>query len=244
MHKLKGIFPGSFDISQFRVEFDVELFDQMIETHGKEMTWERATWCPDFINNDKNQHNINCTICDGSGFVYSDPTPFKAVSQGINLQHVFRAEGRFDLGTQIVTVKSGFAVNIWDKLTYRETVTRYRQTLKRNSVDLIDRPRYDVLRVDRLATPETVFEQSRDFVVTDDGKIQWITATPPTDGDIYTIDYIHHPIYIVVDMPNEIRNALQTGSPLGTRENQVDFPTRHLAKRDFQIRPEGLDVRE
>lgn len=231
----------------FRVHLFKDGFDQLVQVHGYRVDWEKATQCPDFIANDGDQHTIDCPTCsDANGFVYYETTRTKMVIQGIKLEHIYRAEGRFDLGTVLVTSFSDNDVQIWDKITMIDSTERFNEKITRNSVNLTDRTRYFIHGVQILRNPETIFTENEEFSI-QNGQIVWANDTvAPTDGDIFTIDYIHHPVYITVEMPNEIRDHLPLTHPLSDlgKEAFEHLPKRIMAKRDYLLRDESLDIRK
>ena len=238
---------GIINWNAFSVEFFKEGFEQLIDVHGTRFLWERATWCPNFIDNDTDQHSIDCPTCgDANGILYYGPQkPIKVIMQSVGLEQVFRGEGRFDLGTAILTTPSDIDLRHWDKLTVRDAISRYRQIIKRNSVNLIDKTRYSIEKINTLQNPEQEFIEGQHFKINDDKNIEWLSDTlAPTDGDIFTIDYDTHPIFLIMEMPNELRDQLDRQHPLGTVETFKHLPKKVLAKRDFLVRDESDDVRE
>ena len=238
---------GPINWSAFRVHFFKDAFEQLVEVHGNRLDWVSSAWCPNFIANDEDQHSIDCPTCgDANGIMYyGDDVRIKAVMQSIDLKDVYRAEGRFDLGTTIVTTPSDVDLQIWDKLTVVDSTERYRELVTRNTQTLTDKPRYFVHGINTVQTPEKEYILNEDFNLVN-GEIVWASDTlAPADDDIYTVDYIHHPIYIVVEMPNEIRDHLTLNHPLASPDNAVfeHLPKRVMAKRDFLLRDESTDTR-
>ncbi len=240
---------GPINWDAFRVHFFKDAFEQLIEVHGNCVDWEKATQCPNFIDNDRDQHTLDCPTCgDANGYVYYETIRTKTVMQALKLEHVFRAEGRFDLGTVIVTSFADCDIQIWDKLTMVDSTERYNEIVTRSEVtgNLTDTTRYSIDAMNIIQTPETIFVEDVDFIITD-GEIVWLSATTsPTPGDVFTIDYVHHPVYVIVDMPNEIRDQLSLTHPLNTTRDTVfeNLPKRQMAKRDYLIRDESLDTRK
>jgi hypothetical protein len=230
--------------SLFRVDFNPALLDQVIKSHGKRMLWAKGTFCSNTIPSDPDRHKADCTICDGNGIVYSQEKEIRAVAQSIALENVFRAEGRFDLGTMTVTTPSNVDIGPWDRLKMVLSIVRERHNLIRNSVNDTDRPKFDILDVFRVAADGTniVYQRNVDFKVTN-GQIQWLSGKGPAIGTNYSLDYTFHPVYIVVEMSNEFRDALTKNYPNASEERFNQLPKRALCKRDFQVRQESLDIR-
>lgn len=237
---------GPVNWSNFRVNFFKDGFEKLIEVHGTRFDWEAGTWCPNFINNDEDQHSIDCSTCgDANGILYyGDVKKVKIIKQSLKIEHVYRAEGRFDLGTVLLTPPSDVDLHIWDKLTIIDSTERHPELVTRNSVNLTDRTRYFIHGVNTLQTPEKEFILNQDFTIVN-GKVVWASdAVAPVDKDIYTIDYITHPIYIVVEIPKEIRDHITRDQPLSIGHDVFQhLPKLMMAKRDFLLRDESKDTR-
>ena len=227
----------------FRIDFRPELFAQLLKVHGKRMKWSKSSACPNTIGGDIDEHNINCNLCDGSGFIYYDEKEIRALAQSIGVQHVFRAEGRFDMGTMMITTPAEVEASLWDKMKLIDSFTRYRENLKRITTGLIDRPRYDILKVNQLRSRDTIFICGQHFKITN-GQIEWLSLTTIPVGTVYSLDYTHHPVYILIDGANVIRDARTKDNAFSTDETYNLLPKRFMAKQDFILRDESKDVRK
>jgi len=223
----------------FSVPFKREEFEQLIKTHGYDCTWEKAAYCPYLKGPSTHAHDINCDVCH-NGFIYFDLQETKVVMTSLTVSQQYFAYGRFDSGRVQITAFPEFKMSFWDRITLcwsrariSELVTRQRNTLR-------DRFRYKAICVEYLAWVLngvlTTAKQNVDFTVDDDtGEIVWSSTNRPNAETTYTVVYFYRPIYIVTDVPHQVRDEhVQSGE-------QKEFPVQVVGQLDQFIREERKD---
>lgn len=240
--------PGQW--SNFRVDFQQHAFLQEILTKGYPALWEKNTVCPNAVG-DVNQHRIDCTLCDGKGYVYYDAVPMRCLITSISLKEMWKESGRFDLGTGMITTEPGVRLYYWDRITLTDSMVRYSERLQRGSL-LSERLKYapvvpslrppvdNPLKEPLPFVPPFIYclDQTRqgwhhnlDFTVSGN-QIQWVTGRGPAEGMFYSLAYFFRPVYIVLDLVHHFRDS--PVGPTGPHDMQV-FPTQAVARLEFLI---------
>jgi hypothetical protein len=235
------------------VELERDAFAKFIVEHGYQVQWEKATFCPNAPNTGlgPRDHDINCSICNGSGFLYFDPPTTPEVDlrltymlmQGIRLDQSYHAYGRWDVGTQMVTAMPEFTIDYFDRLTLCNGIARFRERVTRQPGTTTDKLRYAPLTIDHVCWVDRTgalktFTANSDFTINvDEDSIEWIlTAGLPDDMDRYSVVYTYRPRYIVQDLVHQHRDQAVDGG------KRVAFPVQAIARLDFLIRDIGNDA--
>lgn len=234
--------PSSVDIYG-QVSFDRDAFTAALRDKGYDVVWEKATYCPNRGGLTARDHKIDCTVCDGSGFLRYAPIATRMLMTSINLNQSYYAYGRWDAGSQMVTALPEMRLHPFDKLTLSNGVARFQELIRRQPNTLRDRPKYKPLCIDHVGWMTRtnvlrVFYENHDFSVNTDGYIVWDTqANRPDDNDIYTISYTYRPVYIVLELMHQHRDSTVDGV-------HYEFPVQAMAKLDFLVRDESKDAAE
>jgi hypothetical protein len=227
------------------VDFDRDKFAKLIADHGYFLTWEKAALCPNTPNTGlgPRDHDINCKICDGTGFYYFDPQCATMLMQGIRLDQSYHAYGRWDVGQQMVTAMPDFTISYFDRLTLSNGVARFMERVTRQPDTDTDKLRYAPLAIEIVVWvgrtgAVKVFYVDTDFIISADGSsIQWmITSDLPDANDRYSVSYRYRPRYVVLDLVHQHRDQAVEGG------QRVAFPVQAVAKLDFLIRDVGRDA--
>lgn len=208
---------------------------------GYDAVWKKGTICPNRMLK-KEDHDINCKVCDGTGFLYeSEGADIKAVITSIGLKQMWQTFGRFDVGMGIITVEPIHKISWWDLVEFPKSVIRYSQILQRGSDGkLIDKAKYPVVEMVRAVDPLGVdYTCGHDFDLTDEGKIDWnvVGGRKPKPSAFYSVSYLCHPRYIVLELVHQIRESQtrQSGPIVRT-----EFPLQAIGKLDFLVGDESV----
>lgn len=233
---------ASTDWSAFGPQLDPTLTLRQIESMRYNSTWQKALVCPNAIV-DKNSHDLNCTVCDGTGFLYDTGVEAKMLVTSVSVRQLWATQGRVDLGMAMITTLPETPMSWWDKVTFNETTIRFTERLKHSPnngvVDKLKYPIVDteeqrgVLRMVRDDGTDLVLDT--DFSITTDGKVQW--AVDP--GDVFfSVMYFRRPSYIIIDVNHHFR-TLPAFGPRGIGkpgvERTIAFPIMGLGKLDFLL---------
>lgn len=233
------------DWQAFGAQLDPKLILQQVETMGYNVTWKRALVCPNRIV-EKSSHDLNCTVCDGTGFLYDEGTSQKMLVSSVSLRQAYQSQGRVDLGTAMLTAKPEVPLSWWDKVTLTETTIGFTEVVL-HVPGKPDKLKYPIVDTEekrgvwRLVRNDgTQYELDTDFVVGADGLLSW--AVEPGQC-FFSIGYYIRPTYIVLDVNHHARTLpafgprgiAQNVNPSGASQRTVEFPVMALGKFDFLV---------
>lgn len=220
-----------------RVDFKPNDFALLIETKQYRVAWSRAMECPCANSNSQtDQPDPNCPICSGTGWLYFQPDPDRAIEDessigeldtlqerlvstfkcnviGAVMQAFNREDqpytevGSFPIGDSQVTVRAENKLAFRDRLIALDVTTPFYERIKLDA-QLAELPtRYPVTGMNYLRDASVVYRDGLDFQVEDDGRVTWL-VTPPPANSIISAHYNCHPTYIVVDHPHINRTTI------------------------------------
>ena len=79
-----------------RTALDPVAYDNLIKQHGVRVKVYRSMFCPNVKSVDGGEHNIDCTLCNGSGYLDVDPIESVAYLSNQNFQEEMTVEGYHD----------------------------------------------------------------------------------------------------------------------------------------------------
>lgn len=225
----------------FQVDFDRDEFTRLLYGKGYDVCWEKAAFCPNRPPDGlaPKDHDINCTLCEGTGFIYFDPVPTRMLVQTVKLNESFYAYGRWDAGSAMVTALPEFRLNYWDRLTLGNGVARF-QELVRRQPEGDDLLKYEPLSIEYVAWVNrskelVIFTKDEHFALVD-GSLHWYEGVVhPDANDYYTVAYSYRPRYIVLDLIHHHRVST-------VKDQHLEFPVQAVAKLDFLIRDQSKDA--
>lgn len=225
-----------FDWSRFAPRLDIDLTGQQIQTMGDNVLWRKSTVCPNRMLVKQN-HDLNCKLCDGRGFLFDAGTEIKAGFTSISVKQMWQTWGRFDVGTVMVTTPNANKLSWWDKLEHLDATIRYSEIIQRPTYGLEDKLKYVAIDVARLVDSlGKDYECGVDFTIPN-GKVLWAAGLAPANESFYSISYTCHPHYIVLELPHQIRQKQATTG--GRAVEAQDFPVMAVAKLEFLIEDES-----
>jgi hypothetical protein len=242
MQPLGGVPRGSF--AGFRSDFMPPAFTQAIESKGYRCRWEKSILCANRGDEDLDRHKLTCSVCHG-GFIYYDPQTVEVLMTSLSIKEFYRTEGRFDVGTVLVTLTAENRIGVWDRLTMLDSRMRYSEVLRRGA-GLVDRLKYPALDVEKLyaftgVNKTTDYLVDVDFTINTDGNIQWIN--PPGKDVALGVNYYRTPAYIILDLAHHIRDTQVAPSGVAPPAQNGAFtqmPMQGMAKLDYLVLDEAL----
>jgi hypothetical protein len=223
-------------------------FDQLINQRGIHFIHRKAIPCFNIKDINQNTHDPLCTICDGSGLYYYQEKEIVGVFYSNSLERMFEHHGVWDVGTAVVTLPTEYPdgteadFNIFDQLVIRDFTVRMWE-LKEfvPTATNIQQVRYPIEKIDFMASASNdiikTYTPDVDYVLTADGKIQWLPGKEPhydsinERGDVYVAAYYANPVYTVLQHMRELR-ITQEMQPDG-RKIAKRLPQQVLVKRDY-----------
>lgn len=200
---------------------NAKAFEDMITARGVPVKWERAQRCTCW-DDLSGQPGYSCKACFGFGYVYDAPIEESAILiQSLIMSKDFTYIGEYRMGDAIATIPYRKRVMIdglpayvenqlywigdWDKITLMNTEFRSDEVLVRGErvfgrePDTLRNPDVtkivSVVKTDPITGKITVYEPETDFIL-EGSQLQWI-ANSPIEGEKYSVQYYHRPVYVV-----------------------------------------------
>lgn len=172
-----------------KVNLRREDFDKLILDQGVRVKVYRTIMCPRVKSIDGAEHDIDCPLCRGHGFLDKYPLDTWSFIQNQNLEKNQLAEGLYDGNTVSATFLQGVELQYFTLVELCDFTDLYIERLKKQdgNTDLL---MYRGVRVNLVIDEngKEYFEGS-DFALNQDGNIQWCPNKGPEAGDIYSINY-------------------------------------------------------
>jgi len=229
-----------------RIDFREEAFTQAIRQKGYFLTWRKAIICP-CMNTETEQPDMNCDVCDGSGFFYIDPQELQAIMTNFSkTTDVYRKAGYWQGGDTVVTIEPQYRIGYRDSFemkdsiaVFAEWVTKGNRRGIRSKLPIgVDSARYRIVHINALYympvdTPLRL-EEDFHFKIQKDGWIEWTSeGNKIVDGTALSLHYDFHPVYIVTSHPHTLRDTVSKLK----RKNQsvVHLPLQGAVMLDFLV---------
>lgn len=231
----KGVLPFEYQA----VEFNRDEFTKLLHDHGYPIIWEKALPCPNRKGIDPKDHNINCTFCENTGWIYVDSEETRALITGLKITESFYAFGRFDGSSVMITLLPEYQINYWDRITLLQGTAVFQELITRKKVGLKDTLKYTPIAISYVywknrAGALTAFAAT-DYQISGN-QIEWLVNKPDI-GDYFAIRYTYRPRYVFTNLPHQLRDQTIKGS-------RVVFPLQAIGQLDFMVRDESKDTRE
>lgn len=159
-----------------RVDLNPESFDRLINQKGVECQVFRTLYCPNVKSVDGAEHEIDCTFCNGSGFIDVDPICSFVYIQHQELNELPAIEGFVDGSTVQMTFPTGVEVQYFTKIVLKDFKDIFPQRVMRKAGSLIDVLKYPACIVNVLLDKDNVrYYQNIDFTLDLNGNVKWLT---------------------------------------------------------------------
>lgn len=174
---------------QPRVDIDAGRFDALIKSKGVRVKVFRTSFCPNVKSIDGAEHEIDCTLCNGSGFIDARCIETVAFFQNQSLEKTPMAEGFVDGNSVLATFLIGIELQYFTKVELLDFTEIFYQRIKRSRGD-IDTLKYSARRVNFLMDQNgKEYFEGNDFSLDPNGNIRWKANKGPDPETIYTIHY-------------------------------------------------------
>ncbi len=233
-----------------RVDFKKDDFTRAILEHGKRVTWRKALICS-CLNDTTGQAALDCTDCDGSGYVYVDPHEIQALMFDQDKRSkIYERFGMWVEGATTVTAEPQYRLGYRDSLELLDSVMSHSELIKKANrrgirsklPDGVESARYRIVNATKLmyrpagTTSMVSLESGVHFSVTDDGWVKWtLTGDALVPDNTYlSLHYDFHPVYLVVSHPHAMRDDV-VRTKTGGKDNVVSLPINAAAKLDYLV---------
>ncbi len=217
-----------------RVQAQVDDWDTLIIQQGVRLKIFRTMLCPNVKSLDSAEHNIDCKLCQGNGFVDLRPVLTMGYIQSQALEKVHRAEGYWDGNTASLTLLNGFELQYFALMELPDHTDIFYQRIKRQrgAVDVL---KYRALKVNVVldAVGKEYFP-GNDFNLDANGSIRWIVDRGPAPEVIYSIHYEHNIQYRAIKAMHVNRFA-QDGRK-SPNIKMVKMGEQWMVQREFLVK--------
>lgn len=221
------------------VDFDRPGFDSLLGDKGYDVTWEKASLCPNRPKDSLSPlgHHLSCPFCDNTGFIYFDALKTEMLVQSIGISENFQAAGEWSTGRVSITARPDCRISYWDRITLNHGMVRFPELVKRQNSGP-DYPKYKPICIEYAAwvnrAGQLIRLNSNNIFIDDDGTLVWSGEQP--DGDsYYTISYTFRPRFVIQDMPHQLREST-------VDSKQLAFSVQGTGRADFLVRDESRDA--
>lgn len=226
-----------------RVDLDPFAFERFIDQKGIFVNVFRTTYCPNVKSIDGAEHELDCDMCNGSGFLDVRPIKVRALLQTQNLETMHVVEGLSDGNTVAITFPIGIELQYFTKIELCDFTEIYIQRVARSAGQL-DRLKYKALRVNVLvdSTGKEYFEGT-DFCLNENGDVVWKNNKGPSPETIYSIHYESRVQFRAIRAMHS--NRFSQVKLKGSSEVQhLKFQEQWLCTKEFLVRRMGYDGEE
>lgn len=227
-----------------RVDFDPEKFKKLLEQKGARVRVFRTTYCPNVKSIDGAEHNIDCDLCNGSGWLDIRPIETIAVIQNQSFEKMIFSEGMFDGNSVAGTFNFGIDLQYFTLVELVDYPEIFYQRVKRQQGGV------DVLKYKAIAVNVLIdkmgreYFQDRDFILDINGSIRWQPGKGPESGMIYTIHYECAMQFRAVRAMH-VNRFTQVFSPEnGGQVKHIKLPEQWLLQKEFLVKRKDRDGNE
>ena len=245
------------ELNTGRVDLTAEDYIKLIGQRGLRLTHETATFCScrEELNGGGEP---DCVNCKGSGYVFLNPREVEGVIQSIGYNPKFMNYSEVNGGTATLTMPYDERVGWFDRFTLLDgssifmeniyPILRKYDGINENLSALLTYKPNDILSVflymgkniaqkelfefeEDGSTPKDFSYSGNIFILSDD-----LFESHKLEGDakaMISIRYAHNPQYIVMDIPNDIRNTRNVG--IGGVEEVHNLPIKCIIKKAHHI---------
>lgn len=228
-----------------RSDFRNEKFLNLIKQKGYFLVWRKALLCP-CVSPETEQPDINCTDCDGSGFIYIDPQDIQGIMSGFDRKDdIYRTPGHWLEGSSQLSVEPQYRLGYRDSVEMKDSVMVFNEWLKKNDregvrsslADGVDSARYRILNAVAFAAKDGAnlirLKDDVHFQITSDGLIKWTRLGNQLleDGQQISAHYEFHPVWIVISHPNTLRDSVSFFKKKD--QTVISLPLRAVVSLDY-----------
>lgn len=251
VNSLRGTIPreNPYDSRFPAIDLNPAKFNALANQYGVKILHEKASICPNFQGPiSSQQHDPNCTICEGS-FVYYDPRTFVGFFSTNEMVRNYLRGGFWENGSAMLTTPSYYDqdpnkeddqvyISFFDKMTLVDFEDRFYELIHK-SEDSVDKLRYKAIKILFVRTKNKEYLPERHFVLNENGDINWVSEDRPGKdminnlGEPISVSYLYRPVYKVVTMLHEGR--FSQVSFRRTNRLPTRYPQQCMIKKDFLI---------
>lgn len=226
---------------QERVNLDPDAIDRLIKQHATKCLIFRTLYCVNVKSIDGAEHAIDCTACNGSGFMDVKPLESFVLLQNQALDKMAHVEGFVDGNSVSATFLSGIELQYFTLVELKDHTEIFFQRVVR-SKGQIDRLKYKACRVNVLIDRDLVeYFADLDFTILN-GDILWKDGRGPKPDIIYSIHF-EAKIQFRATRAMHVVRFEQAKTDTGAIA-QMKMPEQWLLQKEFLVRRKGTNGEE
>lgn len=225
-----------------RVDLRVDDFDRLIEQKGVNFKVYRTSYCPNVKSVDGAEHEIDCQLCNGSGWIDRNPLCVKGFIQNQELERMLDASGQHDGNSVLITFPIGIELQYFTLIELVDFTDIYFQRVMRKPGSLVDVLKYKACRVNMVIDSNGVeYFQDQDYKLDPNGSIQWSSARKPADNVIYTIHYETH-VQFRATKAMHVNRFTQYKAPGAPKVEHIKMMEQWLCTKEFLLRRKDINT--
>jgi hypothetical protein len=172
-----------------KVNFQVQEFDTLINKQGVRVFVYRTSFCPNVKSIDGAEHELDCPLCHGTGFIDRYPLDTWAFLQSFDLDKGVFAEGLYDGNSMAGTFQQSVELQYFTLVELQDFSETFFERIKRQDGQ-VDVLRYPGTRVNLVIDKHgKEYFEGNDFKLDPNGNISWCDGRQPDRGAIYSVNY-------------------------------------------------------
>ena len=240
--KKNTIIPAKY--SPTKVDISVEDFEKLLRDQGVRVRVFRTTFCPNVKSIDGAEHNIDCDICNGSGFLDARPIETYAFIQNQVLEKMPFVEGMVDGNSVAVTFPTGIELQYFTLMELCDFQQPFFQRVKRQQGQ-VDVLKYRASQINLCVDQNgTEYFADADFELDDNGSILWKSNKGPDPDTIYSVHYEAAVQFRAVRAMHANRYAQVYQNKNGGEAVFVKLPEQWMLSKEFLVKRKDRDNNE
>lgn len=225
-----------------RVDLRVDDFDRLIDQKGVNVKVYRTSYCPNVKSVDAAEHEIDCPLCNGSGYIDRYPVCTKAFIQNQDLERQMDGQGgQHDGNSVAMTFPIGIELQYFTRIDLIDFTDIYFQRIMRKVGSNVDVLKYRACRVNMIIDKNDVeYFQDQDFKIDPSGNIMWTTARKPADNLIYSIHYESH-VQFRATRAMHVNRFTQYKAPGEPLVEHIKLPEQWIVQKEFLLRRKDVN---
>lgn len=228
-----------------RVDINPKDFDILLRQKGTRIKVFRSFYCPNVKSVDGAEHEIDCPLCNGSGYMDVDCIETRALMNSQELERIMSQGGDFDGNTALMTFPTGVEIQYFTRIELIDYTEVYYQRVLRKPATNTDILKYKACRVNVVVDKNKVFYyQQQDFDMDQNGNIKWLstgTSRKPADNMVYSIHYETHIVLRAVKAMHVLRFT-QWKNNEGVE--QVKLPQQWMVTKEYLLRRRDINTNQ
>jgi hypothetical protein len=230
-----------------RASFQEGAFARAIRQHGKFVMWRKAMICP-CQSLETEQPKLACVDCGGSGYIYVDPLPIRALMLAFDKKtSIFEKYGLWQEGMTQITVEPHHRMGYRDSFEMLDAVLPMNELLSKGDrrgrrsklPDGVDSARFRITSAARAFFRDAAgvmrpLEPKTDFDITPEGWLKW-RSRAVKDGAIISLHYDFNPIYLVMSWPHATRDDVSGTNTQSKGHRAEAQPVQGMGKLMFLV---------